>query len=361
MTITTKLFRCLALLVHSVICTALTSYGQTDTHPPTVLSSMPVNGERSAPINTRVTAAFSKAMDSATINTDNFSLMNASNVPVGGTFSYDQTTRRASFFPSTSLLSDETYTAKITTGVKDTSGNPLVVGFSWSFTAACAGFVETFEDSASVAANWSPYGSAFSASGGVGRLWPDGSIVPIWRNHRATVHDKGREPITLGDLIYTVDVRLPGALRTCLSIGWDSGNRRLWLGYAIGSAVVNWSNDLESDVRGAGTWWLVADYRPYDNQWHKWRVEVHGAQFDFYVDSHHVITGQLIGYLPGPIGMRSWDSGGAQFHNVVAVPTDFIVGRIDSPARSGTILAGDFLRVLGDSTVQEGYGPPEYY
>lgn len=179
-------------------------------------------------------------------------------------------------------------------------------------------FQENFEDPSRVTDNWSPYGSSFTVVNGVGVLRPDGSIVPIWWNHKATMHDKGDEPIIFGDLIYEVDVKMTSARRTLLLFGSDAEDRQFWVGYDISSAQLHCCNHLENNSRSPGSCTLIEDYRPYDGQWHRWKIEVNNSQFDFYVDDHHVITGQLDGYLPGPIGMRSWDSGGTQFDNLVA-------------------------------------------
>jgi hypothetical protein len=180
-------------------------------------------------------------------------------------------------------------------------------------------FAEDFDSAENIEANWSPYGSAFSVSDSIGTLFPDGSVAPIWSNHRATIHDKGNEPIIFQDLEYAVNVKLTPAIRTMLCFGQDSEGRRMWVGYDIGSIQYGWNNDLEDSDRGAGNLSVLEDYRPYDWQWHRWRIEVIGSQFDFWIDSHHIITGQLEGYLPGPIGMRSWDAGGTQFDNLVAL------------------------------------------
>ncbi len=119
------------------------------------------------------------------------------------------------------------------------------------------------------------------------------------------MHDKGDAPTEFGDIVYEVDVKLPSILRTGLAFGSDSEGRLFWVRYDTLSAGLSCYNHLEDSGRDPGSWTLLEDYRPYDNAWHRWRVEVRGSDFDFFVDNHHVITGQLDGYLPGPIGMRS--------------------------------------------------------
>ena len=81
--------------------------------------------------NTGIAFTFSKAMNPATINTSTFTLMQGT-TPVAGTVTYSGTT--ATFTPSAPLLPATMYTATITTGAKDLSGNSLAVNKVWSFT-----------------------------------------------------------------------------------------------------------------------------------------------------------------------------------------------------------------------------------
>ena len=95
---------------------------------PTVLSVTPANG---ACPNTAVTATFSEAMDASTINTNTFTVSNAT-----GTVSYDALDLTATFSPSPVLALNTTYTATITTGAQDIFGDGLAANFTWTFTTA---------------------------------------------------------------------------------------------------------------------------------------------------------------------------------------------------------------------------------
>ena len=87
-------------------------------------------------INKRVTATFSNAMNPSTLTTTTFTLAQGT-TPVTGTVSTAGTT--ATFTPTSPLAVNTTYTATITTGAKDTSGNSLASNYVWSFTtAACS-------------------------------------------------------------------------------------------------------------------------------------------------------------------------------------------------------------------------------
>ena len=84
-----------------------------DADPPTVSSTNPANGGAGAAINRIITAAFSEAMQSSTINTNTFTVSDGIG-KINGTVSYSGTT--AAFTPSRNLSASTTYTARITTG-----------------------------------------------------------------------------------------------------------------------------------------------------------------------------------------------------------------------------------------------------
>lgn len=86
------------------------------------------------PVNTNIAVPFSEPMDPASINTSTFTVSDAYGNAVAGNVSYDAATYSAIFTPSGRLEYDRTYTATITTGVRDTAGNSLAADFTWSFT-----------------------------------------------------------------------------------------------------------------------------------------------------------------------------------------------------------------------------------
>jgi hypothetical protein len=98
---------------------------------PSVSSTNPANLFDCEPINRKITAAFTTAMDPTTINAATFLLTGT--IPVAGKVDYDTTNNIAIFTPLNSLGLDSIYTATITTSAKDTNGNPLASNFSWSF------------------------------------------------------------------------------------------------------------------------------------------------------------------------------------------------------------------------------------
>ncbi len=103
--------------------------------PPTVLSTVPVDLAINVSLNQKVSATFSKTMDASTITTATFTLMQGTTF-VSGTVSYLGAT--ASYTPSSNLMPNTVYTATITTGAKDLSGNALVTNYVWSFSTGAA-------------------------------------------------------------------------------------------------------------------------------------------------------------------------------------------------------------------------------
>lgn len=104
-----------------------------DTTPPTVISTVPVNGARDIAANASVAAIFSEAMNPLTLTSITFTLAQGV-TPIAGTVTYIGTA--ATFRPTVNLVSGKTYTATITTGAQDLEGNALAVPYVWTFTIA---------------------------------------------------------------------------------------------------------------------------------------------------------------------------------------------------------------------------------
>jgi hypothetical protein len=108
-----------------------------DATTPTVVSTTPVDGTTGVALNGTISVTFSEAMDPATTTTTNFTVVQGS-TPVTGTVTYDASSNTASFAPAGILSVGAAYTATVTTGVKDVSGNALAANTAWSFTAGVA-------------------------------------------------------------------------------------------------------------------------------------------------------------------------------------------------------------------------------
>ena len=103
---------------------------------PVITATAPTSGAGNVSTFSPVTAAFSENMDPATINNLTFTLTG-----ITGTVSYDGATRTASFTPDAPLSNNTTYTATISTAVKDLAGNRLPLARVWSFTTGPPDFV----------------------------------------------------------------------------------------------------------------------------------------------------------------------------------------------------------------------------
>ena len=110
-----------------------------DTVAPSVSNPSPADGATRISVSSLVTVTFSEAMDPATITTSTFTLdyVPTTNEPpilkrMTGTVSYDPATRVATL-SAVPLKYATTYTATVTTGVKDLAGNPLSSPLVWTF------------------------------------------------------------------------------------------------------------------------------------------------------------------------------------------------------------------------------------
>jgi uncharacterized protein (TIGR03437 family) len=110
-----------------------TTSATASTTPPTVISTAPGNSATNVPIGSAVTATFSEALNPLTVNTATFTLK-LGGTAISGTVTYSGVV--ATFTPSTSLAPGTIYTATITNGVADLSGNALAANYVWSFATA---------------------------------------------------------------------------------------------------------------------------------------------------------------------------------------------------------------------------------
>jgi hypothetical protein len=102
--------------------------------PPTVISTVPLNGATAVALNQTVSATFSLAMNPATINGTTFSLTGPGATPVAGLLAYAAIGNTLTFTPTANLAPSTMYTATITTGAKDLAGVGLTSNYVWTFT-----------------------------------------------------------------------------------------------------------------------------------------------------------------------------------------------------------------------------------
>jgi hypothetical protein len=104
--------------------------------PPTVISTVPVNGAAGVPINQALSANFSVAMTPATISTTTFTLSVTGGASVTGAVTYVAAGSVATFTPTANLAPTTEYTATITMGAQNLAGTALASNYVWTFTTA---------------------------------------------------------------------------------------------------------------------------------------------------------------------------------------------------------------------------------
>ncbi|MEM7115905.1 MAG: Calx-beta domain-containing protein [Chloroflexota bacterium] len=109
---------------------------------PVVFPFGPDRGAVDVAPDAHVVATFNKPMRENDIDEDSFTVEDSDGVQVTGVITYDSDARTATFAPDTPLMSNETYTVKLTDDIRDTGNTRLNEGISnqnvrehWSFTA----------------------------------------------------------------------------------------------------------------------------------------------------------------------------------------------------------------------------------
>jgi hypothetical protein len=108
--------------------------GATGLTLPSVTWVMPIPEATDVYTDSVIKAGFSNPMNASTINTSTF-LVSTGGVPITGTVSYNAGAQTAFFSPNLPLNAFGSYTITLTTGIKDTSANPITAAFTWTFMA----------------------------------------------------------------------------------------------------------------------------------------------------------------------------------------------------------------------------------
>jgi len=101
-----------------------------------VLETVPANNETNVSVNTEITVKLNDNVDPATLISSNFFLDNGMG---SSSINYNSIDKVITLIPASTLLSDTTYCATLTTDVKTTVGEPLYETYQWCFTTAGAG------------------------------------------------------------------------------------------------------------------------------------------------------------------------------------------------------------------------------
>jgi len=110
-----------------------------DTTPPTVTGTTPATSATGVPVYTTVTATFSEPMTASTITAATFVVTGGGGNVIGNIgFATSSGNTVATLTPSSPLLYGVTYTATITTGVRDLASNAVAQNYVWTFTTVNA-------------------------------------------------------------------------------------------------------------------------------------------------------------------------------------------------------------------------------
>jgi len=110
--------------------------------PLSVTSTTPASGATGVIVSTTVSATFNSTLNAATVTSSTFTLKDSSNTAVSG--SYNVSGNTATLTPGAVLAASTTYTATLTTGIKDVNGSALAADFTWSFTTGGSGTTTGF-------------------------------------------------------------------------------------------------------------------------------------------------------------------------------------------------------------------------
>ena len=131
-------------LLKNTVWTFTTGAGP-DVTPPTVVSVNPLNFASGVCLQKTINATFSEAIDPLTLSTASVQLKTSGGVATNGSVTYDVLNNVTTLTPSSDLLPNTSYTATITTAVKDLANNALATNKVWTFTTgtqACAQVVD---------------------------------------------------------------------------------------------------------------------------------------------------------------------------------------------------------------------------
>lgn len=103
----------------------------TDSTTPTIESLNPSESATDVVRNKVISVTFNEAMDASSIHSNTFSLKQGT-TSISGSIQY--TNKIASFIPNSTLESNTTYSATITSEVSDIAGNALTSSKEWDFT-----------------------------------------------------------------------------------------------------------------------------------------------------------------------------------------------------------------------------------
>lgn len=113
-----------------------------ETTPPAVVSTSPLAGATNVAVTASVTLTFSEPVDKASITEGTITLEDGQSNAVAASVSYEATSRQARLTPFSQLAFATTYTVRVSTDVRDMSGNALALPYTMSFTTGATDDVD---------------------------------------------------------------------------------------------------------------------------------------------------------------------------------------------------------------------------
>jgi hypothetical protein len=366
---------CLLLLVYTCGDDKDDTTKPDDTPLSPVVSTFPPSNATDVERDVVISATFREDMDSLSINNNTFTL--SYNPPVSGTVDYVKSTRTATFTPDSLLDYGTTYTASITTGVKNSSGTPLASAYSWSFgikiipgegpvflprTGQTLSYAQGDDGDTELGVAWPTprfvdHGDGTVTDELTGLMWlKDGSCLgrEVWRYRTYWMIDSlNIDPSSLGCQEYTnsyTDWRLPNVNELESLVHAERSDCSAWLNSIAFTGVEQnyyWSSTTNSLNLGEAytvhMWVAYVEPRSKNVLGSVWAVRG--------VTSQPALiwkTGQVTSYRPGDDGDlqigASWPNPRFYLHTNNATTTDLLTGlmwlRSADPPTIGTCTGG---------------------
>jgi methionine-rich copper-binding protein CopC len=176
---------------------SFTTGAAADTTAPTVVSTSPSDAATAVAVNGRVCATFSEPIDPATLTNVVVQLTGPGGATETGTVAIGSSSNLLCFVPRTDLAGKTTYTAVVTTDVRDLGGNALAAPFTFTFTTR-----ETRDDT-------TPF---------VAMRSPDDGTINVAVNQKIVVNfSEAVDPASLNAATFTLETpttSLPGTIAT---------------------------------------------------------------------------------------------------------------------------------------------------
>jgi outer membrane beta-barrel protein len=212
-----------------------------DTIAPKVVFTAPLNGATGVAVNQKASVAFNEEMDAATLTADTF-IVKQGTSSVSGTVATTDST--ATFTPAHYFEKDKTYTATVTTGAKDLSGNALANNYQWAFTTGIAA-----DTTAPTVTFTSPVKGATAA--------------PVKQKINAAFSEN-MDPASINSATFTVKqgtTTVPGKLTSSASTATFTPAKKLEKGKAYTATVTTGAKDLAGNGMAKNYVW---DFTAYD-------------------------------------------------------------------------------------------------